>query len=136
MWDGVEPAAGKDDRDASVETATGSRETVVAVDDLEEEVAEKLGAWDIPERGTDRPLRVVASDVRWRDGGDQRWLTVERVSASVRAGVLTGGAIVLAVLPSPDRTSGGPVVLVALPAASAARVAGVSLAQEVTVTLR
>src|SRR5213078_1704052 len=48
--------------------------------------------------------------------------------------VLAGGAVVLAVLPSPDRTSGGPVVLVALPAASAARVAGVSLAQEVTVT--
>jgi Flp pilus assembly protein CpaB len=50
--------------------------------------------------------------------------------------VLAGGAVVLAVLPSPDRTSGGPVVLVGLPAASAARVAGVSLAQEVTVTLR
>ena len=73
-----------DDRDASVETATGSRETVVAVDDLEEDVAEQLGAWDIPERGTDRPLRVVASDVRWRDGADQRWLTVERVSASLK----------------------------------------------------
>jgi pilus assembly protein CpaB len=50
--------------------------------------------------------------------------------------VLAGGAVVLAVLPSPDRTSGGPVVLVALPATTAARVAGVSLTQEVTVTLR
>ena len=86
---------GEADRDPTVETATGSRETVVAVDELEEDVAEKLASWDIPERGTDRPLRIVASDVRWRDGADERWLTVERVSASVRAGVLTGGAIVL-----------------------------------------
>ncbi len=57
-------------------------------------------------------------------------------AASAAPAVLAAGAVVLAVLPAPDRTSGGPVVLVALPAPLAARVATVSLAEEVTVTLR
>ncbi|WP_433786501.1 SAF domain-containing protein [Actinomycetospora sp. CA-101289] len=51
--------------------------------------------------------------------------------------VLASGAVVLAVLPAPDRTAGsGPVVVVALPAGLAARVATASLREEVTVTLR
>lgn len=51
--------------------------------------------------------------------------------------VLAPGAVVLAVLPAPDRTANAaPVVVVALPAALAARVATVSLREEVTVTLR
>jgi pilus assembly protein CpaB len=41
------------------------------------------------------------------------------------------------VLPAPERTAGAtPVVVVALPAGLAARVATVSLREEVTVTLR
>ncbi|GAA4769336.1 SAF domain-containing protein [Actinomycetospora chibensis] len=51
--------------------------------------------------------------------------------------LLAPGAVVLAVLPAPERTAGSaPVVVVALPAALAARVATVSLREEVTVTLR
>jgi Flp pilus assembly protein CpaB len=51
--------------------------------------------------------------------------------------VLAPGAVVLAVLPAPERTANAsPVVVVALPAALAARVATVSLREEVTVTLR
>ena len=51
--------------------------------------------------------------------------------------VLAPGAVVLAVLPAPERTAGSaPVVVVALPSALAARVATVSLREEVTVTLR
>jgi hypothetical protein len=51
--------------------------------------------------------------------------------------VLAPGAVVLAVLPAPDRTANAaPVVVVALPGALAARVATVSLREEVTVTLR
>ncbi|PVZ14974.1 Flp pilus assembly protein CpaB [Actinomycetospora cinnamomea] len=51
--------------------------------------------------------------------------------------VLASGAVVLAVLPAPDRTAGAaPVVVVALPAELAARVATASLREEVTVTLR
>jgi Flp pilus assembly protein CpaB len=51
--------------------------------------------------------------------------------------LLASGAVVLAVLPAPERTAGSaPVVVVALPAALAARVATVSLREEVTVTLR
>ncbi|MEJ2863873.1 SAF domain-containing protein [Actinomycetospora flava] len=51
--------------------------------------------------------------------------------------VLAPGAVVLAVLPAPQRTAGAaPVVVVALPAELAARVATVSLREEVTVTLR
>ncbi|GAA4775183.1 SAF domain-containing protein [Actinomycetospora chlora] len=51
--------------------------------------------------------------------------------------VLAAGAVVLAVLPAPERTAGAaPVVVVALPAGLAARVATVSLREEVTVTLR
>lgn len=51
--------------------------------------------------------------------------------------VLAPGAVVLAVLPAPQRTAGAaPVVVVALPAQLAARVATVSLREEVTVTLR
>jgi pilus assembly protein CpaB len=51
--------------------------------------------------------------------------------------VLASGAVVLAVLPAPDRTAGAaPVVVVALPAGLAARVATASLREEVTVTLR
>jgi pilus assembly protein CpaB len=51
--------------------------------------------------------------------------------------VLAPGAVVLAVLPAPERTAGSaPVVVVALPAGLAARVATVSLREEVTVTLR
>jgi Flp pilus assembly protein CpaB len=51
--------------------------------------------------------------------------------------VLASGAVVLAVLPAPDRTAGSaPVVVVALPAGLAARVATASLREEVTVTLR
>lgn len=51
--------------------------------------------------------------------------------------VLAPGAVVLAVLPPPERTSGAaPVVVVALPPALAAQVATVSLREEVTVTLR
>jgi pilus assembly protein CpaB len=51
--------------------------------------------------------------------------------------LLAPGAVVLAVLPAPERTAGSaPVVVVALPSALAARVATVSLREEVTVTLR
>jgi pilus assembly protein CpaB len=51
--------------------------------------------------------------------------------------VLAADAVVLAVLPAPERTAGAaPVVVVALPAGLAARVATVSLREEVTVTLR
>jgi pilus assembly protein CpaB len=51
--------------------------------------------------------------------------------------VLASGAVVLAVLPAPDRAAGAaPVVVVALPADLAARVATASLQEEVTVTLR
>jgi pilus assembly protein CpaB len=51
--------------------------------------------------------------------------------------VLASGAVVLAVLPAPDRAAGAaPVVVVALPAGLAARVATASLREEVTVTLR
>jgi Flp pilus assembly protein CpaB len=51
--------------------------------------------------------------------------------------VLAPGAVVLAVLPAPARTANAaPVVVVALPGAVAARVATVSLREEVTVTLR
>ncbi|MDD7938240.1 SAF domain-containing protein [Actinomycetospora lutea] len=51
--------------------------------------------------------------------------------------VLAPGAVVLAVLPPAQRTAGSaPVVVVALPAGLAARVATVSLREEVTVTLR
>ncbi|MHC1559529.1 SAF domain-containing protein [Actinomycetospora sp. C-140] len=51
--------------------------------------------------------------------------------------VLAPGAVVLAVLPAPERTAAAaPVVVVALPAELAARVATTSLREEVTVTLR
>ena len=51
--------------------------------------------------------------------------------------LLASGAVVLVVLPAPERTAGSaPVVVVALPSALAARVATVSLREEVTVTLR
>ncbi|HUF12210.1 MAG TPA: translocation/assembly module TamB domain-containing protein [Longimicrobiales bacterium] len=83
------------EEDPEVERSTGPRETVVAVKDLEERVAEKLGDREVPLSAPGRPLRIVASEVRWRNAAGERWLTVERVSASVRAGVLTGGAIVL-----------------------------------------
>ncbi|GAA4942440.1 Flp pilus assembly protein CpaB [Actinomycetospora succinea] len=57
--------------------------------------------------------------------------------ADVAPAVLAPGAVVLAVLPPAQRTAGAaPVVVVALPAALAARVATVSLREEVTVTLR
>ena len=51
--------------------------------------------------------------------------------------VLAPGAVVLAVLPAPERTAtAAPVVVVALPAELAARVATTALREEVTVTLR
>lgn len=79
----------------SERAAGGTVETTRTVARVEEDVSEKLARWDVPRSGTDRPLRMVVSDVRWADAGGSRWLTVARVSASVRAGVLTGGAIVL-----------------------------------------
>lgn len=51
-------------------------------------------------------------------------------------GVVATAAVVLAVLPPPPRSTSGPVVVVALPAPDAARVAATSLSREVTVTLR
>ena len=86
---------GEEETDPAVATATGARETVVAVNDLEERVADKLGEWDVPARGSERPFRIVASRVEWRDRVGARWLTIDRISSSVRAGALTGGAIVL-----------------------------------------
>ncbi|HEX6590154.1 MAG TPA: translocation/assembly module TamB domain-containing protein [Longimicrobiales bacterium] len=86
---------GEREAEPDVETATGSRETVVAVKDLEDRVADKLGGWDVPAAGSNRPFRVVASRVQWRDRAGNRWLTIDRISSSVRAGALTGGAIVL-----------------------------------------
>lgn len=57
--------------------------------------------------------------------------------AAAEPAVLAPGAVVLAVLPAPERTAGAaPVVVVALPGELAARVATVSLREEVTVTLR
>jgi pilus assembly protein CpaB len=86
--------------------------------------------------------------VRLADAGVAALLTpgtrVDLVAAGGEPGVealppsvLAPGAVVLAVLPAPDRTAGSaPVVVVALPAELAARVATVSLREEVTVTLR
>lgn len=51
-------------------------------------------------------------------------------------GVVAAGAVVLAVLAPPERSTAAPVIVVALPAADAARVAVTALSREVTVTLR
>ena len=111
---------GDDPADSTVETATGSRETVVAVDDLEERVADKLDGWDVPARGSDGAFRVIASSVAWRDRAGGRWLTIERISSSVRAGALTGGAIVLE-----DVDVAQPVVRLRQDASGAWNVAGI-----------
>lgn len=88
--------------------------------------------------------------VRLADAGVAGLLTpgtrVDLVAAGAEGGpaapagepaVLAPGAVVLAVLPPAERTAGAAtVVVVALPSALAARVATVSLREEVTVTLR
>ncbi|GAA4894823.1 hypothetical protein [Actinomycetospora straminea] len=72
---------------------------------------------------------VVSEPVGGTDGADP--------PAYAEPAVLAPGAVVLAVLPAPERTAGAaPVVVVALPGELAARVATVSLREEVTVTLR
>lgn len=67
-----------------------------AVADFERDLADKLGD---PGPLRARPaslLRVTVRDVRWDEpGGDRRWLTVERVSASVSPTVLAGGDVVV-----------------------------------------
>ncbi|MEJ2885297.1 SAF domain-containing protein [Actinomycetospora aeridis] len=90
---------------------------------------------DLVAAGGGAPGRVGAADVTTAgaDGAGDG-------AGGAAPSVLAPGAVVLAVLPAPERTAGSagsaPVVVVALPAALAARVATVSLREEVTVTLR